>query len=374
MRLAAASAPEVLIAESRLLEAKGRHAGARALGVDNPVIEGLLGSNENLDNATEIELQVPLGFGLQRVRRVAEASAGMEREGYLVSDVRRRAVGLALAGYCRVLHAERRKTVAEDRRDLARELHRIASEKVRTGDAARLELLVAEGELSRAESEVLGEEGRVTLARAELAAVLGLASGAALEISGDLADRTFFKTADSSLDPGRRADVLAAESEVQAAEAAVSLAQAAWLPEFSFQLNYQHSHTEEVVRPGLAVTLPLFNFGQGPRGEAKARRERARIELGARQASAMAEAEGARSAYRSAVASLREIDERGLPRALETETLAQQGYEAGKLDLPALLMVRASALETRREHADGLLAAALAYVDLGVSTGASPTY
>jgi outer membrane protein TolC len=114
---------------------------------------------------------------------------------------------------------------------------------------------------------------------------------------------------------------------VQAAEAAVSLAQAAWLPGFSFQLNYQRSHTEEVVRPGLAVTLPLFNFGQGPRGEAKARRERARIELTARQATAMAEAEGARDAYRSAVASCAKTARFPLTR---TESLARQGYQAGK--------------------------------------------
>lgn len=372
MKLAAASAPEVLIAEAGLLEAKGRMAGARAFGVDNPVVEGLRGSGESLDHATEIGLQIPLGFGLHRIRRVAEARAGIEREEHLVVDVQRRAVGLALAGFYRVLHAEERKAIAEDRRDLAEELRRVASEKVRTGDAPRLELLVAEGELSRAESEVLAEEQSVTQTRVELAAVLGLASGTAIEVSGDLADRSLFDAVDTSRDPELRADVLAAESEVKAARSAMSLAQSAFLPGFAFQLDYQRSQVEEIVRTGLAVSLPVFNYGQGARGEAKARRERAQVALAARRAAAMAEAEGSRDGYRSAVASAREIEERGLPRAIETESLARQGYEAGKLDLPALLVLRANALDTRREHADRLLEAALAGIDLTVSVGAFP--
>jgi len=373
MKLAAASAPEVMIAETRRLEAEGRLAGARVLGVDNPVVGYLHGSRENLDRATEIELQVPLGFGVQRHRRVREAGAGLERETHLVTDVRRLAVGVALARFYGVLHAQERKAIAQDRRDLAGELLRVASEKLRTGDAARLDLLVAEAELSRADSEVLAEDGSLALKRIELAAALGLASGSAIDLSGDLSDRSLFDGMDPTADPARRADVLAAESEVSAAEAAASLAQSAVLPGFSFHLDYQSSQAEDIVRPGLAVSLPIFNHGQGSRGEAKARRERARVDLSTRRAAAMAEAEGTRIAYRSAVASVREIEERGLPRALETESLARQGYEAGKLDLPALLVVRANALDTRREHADRLLDAVLAGIDMAVSTGALPT-
>lgn len=373
VRLAAASAPQVLIAETSVLEARGRLAGARVLGQDNPIVNGLRGSGETLDEASELGLEIPLGFGLQRMRRVAEAKAGLERETHLVADVQRRAIGLALTTFYRVLHAEERRAIAQDRRDLAKELRRVASEKVRTGDAPRLELLVAEGELSRAESEVLAEERGLIQARVELATVLGLPSGADLEIAGDLADHSLFEAVDSSSDPGRRADVLAAESEVRASGAAVSLAQTAVLPGFSFQLSYQHSRTENIVRPGLSVSLPLFNYGQGARGEAKARRKRAAVELAAQRSAALAEAEGARSSYQSAVASAREIEERGLARALETESLAREGYGAGKLDLPGLLVVRANSLDTRREHADRLLDAALAGVDLAVAVGALPT-
>ncbi len=373
VRLAAASAPQVLIAETGVLGARGRVDDARALGQDNPIVTGLHGSGETPDDASEIELEIPLGFGLKRTRRIAEAQAGLERETHMVADVQRRAVGWALAAFYRVLHAEERRSISRDRRYLAEEVRRVASEKVRTGDAPRLELIVAEGELSRAESEVLAEDRGVTQARVELATMLGLPSGANLEIAGDLSDRSLFDAIDISSDPARRPDVLAAESEMKASLAAVSGAQAAVLPGFSFVLSYQHSRSDDIVRPGLSVSLPLFNRGRGIRGEARARQERAAVELAAQRSAALAESEGAWSAYRSAIASAREIEEHGLARALEMESLARESYEAGKLDLPGLLIVRSSALDTRREHADRMLDAALAGIDLGVAVGALPS-
>jgi cobalt-zinc-cadmium efflux system outer membrane protein len=365
-------APEVLVASTRVAEARGRLSGARALGSENPTIEAVRGSARDLDHSNEIALTVPIGIGLRRSRQVAEARAGLDQEAHFLVDTQRRAIGMALAAYYQVLHAERRLAIARDRRELAEELNRIAGERLRTGDAARLELLVAETELSRAESEVLSEERNVAQTRVTLAGILGLPSGTAIEMAGDLSDRTLFDSVSPSSEPERRADVLAAESAVRAASAAVSLAKMTLIPELSFRMNYQYAGDESVVRPGFSVSLPIFNYGQGVRGEAKARRERATIELEAQRAAALAEAEGARTAYQSMAASAREIEERALPRATEVEALARQGYEAGKIDLSTFLVVRSNALETLREHADRLLQTALAGIELATSVGALP--
>jgi cobalt-zinc-cadmium efflux system outer membrane protein len=369
--LAAARAPLVLIAETRVLEARGRLAGARALAEENPVVEGFFGSENDPDRTTEAELQIPFGLGWRRNRRIAESRAAVEREQHLLGDARRRAMGFALSALYRVLHAEERHEIAGDRRALAEELRRVVSERVRTGDAARLELLVAEVELSRAESEALSEAREVAHARRELATALGLPSGATLEVSGELSDRSLFETQNAG-DPDRRADVLAAESEVKAAEAGVSFQRAAAIPELSLRVSYERSRAEDVVRPGLAVSLPIFNHGQGPRAEAGARRDRAIVELSVQRALARAEIEGAQAAFDRSLASVRELETRGLPRAAETEALARQGFVAGKLDLPALLVVRANALDARREHADRLLDAALTGIDLAVAAGSLP--
>lgn len=364
-------APDVLVASTNVLEARGRLAGAKAFAQENPVIEGVRGSQAG-STSTEIDLSLPIGFGLRRARRIGEARAGVEREERLAADAQRLAVGQALAAYYRVLHAQERLTIARDRKAVSLELRRIAMERSRTGDVSRLEIVVAETELSRAESEVLSEERAVTQERVDLATVLGMPSGNALEISGQLADRSVLDGAPVDRAPEQRADILAAEQGVRAADAAVSLARTAFVPDLSFRLNYEKTREDEIFRPGLALSLPIFDYGQGARGEANARRARAGIQLAALRSAALAEAEGARSAYQSTLASTREIEERALPMAIESEDLARRGYEVGKLNLPELLLVRANALDVRREHADRLLEAAMASIDLAVATGALP--
>jgi cobalt-zinc-cadmium efflux system outer membrane protein len=370
VELAGTRAPEVLIAQTRVLEARGRLAGARALVQENPAIEGVANSDRRFERRSELEFTLPIELGIRRSKRIAVARAEMQREDHLVGNTRRQAIGVALAAYYRVLHAEQRIVAARERKALAEELLRVAVEKHRTGDAARLDVNVAETELSRAESEILSEERALAGARADLAIVLGLQWSATLAVAGELSDRSYLDRLPGGAEPGQRPDVLAAQSEVRAAAAGLALGWAALIPDVALRWNHGHEDGQSVERRGLGVTVPLFNLGQGERGEARARRERARVELESRQVAAAVEAEAARTAYSAAVAAARQLEEHGVPRALETEAMARESYRAGKMDLPAVLVVRREALDTRREHLDRLLEAALSGIDLAVATGA----
>lgn len=370
IELARTRAPEVLIAQTRVLEARGRLTGARALVQENPVIEAVANQDRRFERRTELELTVPIELGIRRSKRIGVASAEVQREGHLTDDTRRRAIGAALAAYYRVLHVEQHIVVARERKALAEELQRVATEKYRTGDAARLDVNVAETELSRAESEVLSAERALAGTRVDLAIVLGLPWAATLGVVGDLADRSLLAQQPAGAEPEQRPDVLAAQSEVKAAAAQLSLARAALVPDVALRWNYGHEDGQAVARPGLALTVPLFNHGQGERGEARARRERARVELERTRAAATAEAEAARAALAAAVAAARQLEEHGVPRALETESMARESYRAGKMDLLGVLVVRREALETRREYLDRLLEAALSAIDVAVATGA----
>jgi len=363
-------APEVLLAQTRVLEARGRLAGARVWLQENPVIEGVANVDRRFERRTELELTVPIELGFHRSRRVGAARAEVQREEYLATDAGRRAIGVALTAYYRVLHAEQRLALARERQTLADELQRTAAEKVRAGDAARIDLNVAEIELSRAESEALSEEHQVARARVELAGVLGLPSVAGLLVAGELADQSFLGSALADTNAIERPDVLAAESEVEAAASEAALARTALLPDLFLRWNYGHEDGEAIERRGLALSVPLFNHGQGERGLARARRERARVELGSRRAQASAEVEGARASYLAALSAVHQLEIRGIPRALETETMAQDSYRAGKMDLLGVLVVRREALETRREYLDRLLEAALSAIDVAVATSA----
>jgi cobalt-zinc-cadmium efflux system outer membrane protein len=301
--------------------------------------------------------------------RVREARAAVQREQHLEVDSQRQAVARALQAFYGVLFSEQRLSIASDARELAQDLVRIAGERVHAGDAARLDVIIAEGELSRATSEVLEEEARVAEARALLAAILGFPSGSSLEIAGNLEDRSLFGAEVDSATIQTRADILAAKSEVEAAAAAVSGAKAEIVPELAFRMDYEEIGEEDLVRPGLAMSVPIFNWGQGEKGEAKARRQRASIELESQTAIALAEYEGARAAYRNLDASAKESEKEALPRAREVEELTTESYAAGKLDLPSLLVIRRNAVETRQEHAHRQLEAALAGIDLGLAAG-----
>lgn len=362
--LARARAPQVRLAESHVLEARGRLSGARALGQDNPTIEAVASTDSRFERRTQWEMSVPVGIGLAWSGRTGVARAELERERQLVADARRGAVGAALAAYYRALHAGRRVELAKERRSVAAELERTAVERHRAGEVPRLEVLVTETEGIRAESKLRAEEQGLARARIALAGALGLPSGERLAIGGDLGDRSLVAPG-----PPQRADVLAADQELRAARAAKRLARTEFLPGLAFRLNYGHEAGDVLVQPGLAVTVPLFQQGQESRQVARAREMRATNELERARNTAAAEVEGLAKVYEAATSAAEQLGSRALPRVQESESMVRESYRAGKIDLPALLVVRRDLLDTRRDYLDRLLDAALAGIDLAVARG-----
>ena len=366
--LARASAPRVRVAEARVQEARGRLSGARALGRENPSFEGVA-ATEGPEQRTEWELTVPLQFGIGRSSGIGVASAELKRDTELLADARRGAVGAALAAYYRVLHGSARVGLARERLDVSREIRRSAAERHRSGDVPRLELLLAETEEVRAESELLAEEQSMARERIDLAVTLGLASGLNLSVAGDLGDRGYLARTLESPPTERRADVLAAEQEVRASGSARTHARSSILPGLEFLLHYDHEDGESVLKPGVGVTVPLFQHGQESRATAGAREQNAKSELEATRNAAAAEAEGLERVYAGATRAAEQLGTRAIPHVDESERMIRESYLAGKIALPAMLFVRRDLLDARREYLDRLLDAALAAIDLAVARG-----
>lgn len=366
--LARTGSPAARLAATQVDEARGRLRSARVFAQDNPTVEGLRTTGDE-PAATTLEATIPLGGGLRRARRVAEARADLERERLDAVSTAGDAVAEALAAYYEVLHGKALLAIATDRRDLAAQLVTVAEERFRAGDAPRLDVVAAEAERSLAESGILAARSAVTAARRSLAAALGGRAGAEPDVAGRLEDRSLLDAAIAA-PPERHPDILAAEHGVRAAESAASLASLGAIPDFALRLGYDRSEGEGTLAPGVEVVLPLFDRGAGGRDEARARLDGARITLEARKALVEAEVAAARSAYVDLVDSATEIDRGATPRALEVEDLAGQSYAAGKMDLTTLLVIRSQALDIRRERADRLLDAARAGIALGHALGA----
>lgn len=367
--LARARGPQVQMAEAAVLEARGRLTGARALGRENPTIEGVAATKDPFERRTQWELSVPIGIGLGWAGRVGVAREELAREQQRLADARRGAVGAALAAYYRVLHASRQVDLVRERLSVATDLRQSALDRHQAGDVPRLEVLLTETEEVRAESELLKEEQLLARERIALAATLGLPSGKRVTLAGDLADRSLIEQTLHGTAPARRADVQAADRELRAAKASGTLARSDFLPGLAFRLNYGHEDGEPLVQPGFAITVPLFQYGQESRTLARAREARAKAELERTENAAAAEVEGLETVFTSAGRAVDSLATRALPRVAESEDMVRESYRAGKMDLPALLLVRRDLLETRREYLDRLLDAALAGIDLAVAKG-----
>lgn len=371
VKLARSQAPAVRMADADVDVERGRRVGARVLVADNPVLSGGVGSRWADERTTdrELTLSVPIELGGQRSKRTAAADADIRVAKEQAGDVRRRAAGLAAEVYFEVLFARETLALAEERQELAERLVETARERKEAGDAAEFEVNLARGELSRAKSGVASAERRVASARTRLATVLGLDSMEGVTVAGALDDWSFVAL-DGGADVGGRADVRVARARVSAASADVELADSKRWPALSFQVGYAHEESADIAFGGLAITLPLFERGQGQRAEARAQQHRAELEVELTERAASAEVEGARDAYVAAVAAVDEMKDTALPLAIANERMARDSYAAGKIELASMLVVRREALDTRAEYLERLLEAALAAVDLWVALGA----
>ncbi|TPW17377.1 MAG: outer membrane efflux protein [bacterium] len=164
----------------------------------------------------------------------------------------------------------------------------------------------------------------------------------------------------------------AAASQLEAAGAEQSLSGASALPDLYFRLNYERAGDRTEWLPGFAVSVPIFDRGQGVRAETRARANRARLELDRRLAAAGAEREATREAYLAAVASVRELEAHAIPQAMDIETMSEESYLNGKSNLGSMLVLRRESLLIRRDYLDRLLEAALRGVDVGLALGLWP--
>lgn len=368
IELARARAPQVLVAQTRVSEARGGVTSARLLARDNPVIEALAGPRWGDERSTEVEvgLAIPIELGGRRGKRTDAARAELRAAEHLTTDEQRRAIGVALAAYYRVLHADALVALAGKRKTLAQELLAVGEARLKAGgDVTKLDLNLARNELALAESEIQVASSSATRARADLAAVLGLKTADVATVTGDLADRRLF---DMVVATKERSDLAARRDEVTAASALVRVADADRWPSLSLRIAYAHEDRgTDILLGGIALSLPLFNRGQGERIAARARQERARVELTALENTIAAETDAVRASYAAAVSAVEILEKRALPLATENEQLAHESYRAGKLELPALLVIRRDALATRATHLDRLRDAALAGVELAVT-------
>lgn len=372
--IARRDAPAPRVARARVDEARSSLIGARLRSTENPVLETNVGPRFAAERSTDVNvsLLVPLTVGRARARRIDAAEAETEQAQFLADESLRGSRGDAVAAYFRVLHAQRRIALATERLALATEAEQIAKDREAAGDVAQFEVDLARGEVARARSAVASGNAILLRREADLRAQLGIGGEQTINVEGKLEDWARLGVDAPERAPSRP-DVQALHSEIAIAEAEAALARTSKLPDFALRVAYAHEHDADIALVGVSFSLPVFNRGQGELGRARAREQRARLELAVREEAVSTEIAGARASYRAFVGALVPLEQEAIPAATENADKAADAYRAGKIDLAALLLIRREALETRMDHLDALLEASLAAVDLWVALGSPDT-
>jgi cobalt-zinc-cadmium efflux system outer membrane protein len=375
LALARERAPRILAASARIDEARGQLTGASVLLRENPVLElaaGHRSSDEGSSFEGDVGVRQGLELGGRRRARIAEAEAGVERAGADRDDALRALLREVAAAFYAALAAESRLQLAAGSEGIAAEVARVAERRHRADEVPVLDLHVSRAALARARAERIEAEALSTAALGELRILLGMQEAEPVAVRGDLHDARRFELPELLARAGQRADLRALEAELRAAEAGLRLARAEAWPELGVGARYEREERADVVLGEVALTLPVFERGQGLRAESSARIRRLRLELDAARRAAGVEVETAFAVYTQRASAARELEAGALPLLDENEALARRSYEVGQIGLAELLFVRREVLDTRREHLERLLAAAIAAVDLEASAGVLP--
>ena len=118
--------------------------------------------------------------------------------------------------------------------------------------------------------------------------------------------------------------------------------------------KYVREEGADIVLGTLTFDLPLFNRNQAGRGVASARRARAQAELAAAERRVREDVVVAVARVGTARDAALALEGDALEGAEANVTLATRAYEAGKIGLADLLLIRRSAVEVRRDHVEAL--------------------
>lgn len=311
----------------------------------------------------------------QRGKRIGRARGLLDAAAADYATFERSYLTLVADAYLEAAAAEERLDLARRAEAQGREADTAASGRFETGDIALLDRNLAGIELARVERERWRVEGDAGRAHAELGYLLGLEPEETRPMSS-LAEA--LPALEQGLLPGQdltalareRSEVTAARARVTAQEAEASLLRAERGPDLVLSVGREREGgTDRLTRFEAVVSIPLFRRNRGEIQSAMAEldRTRASLTLATRAAERdLARAEAGKRASEGALAAVRE---RMTDRAEENLGLAASSYDAGKIGLLDLILVRRAALEGLGTLVDSRLEYGQALIEIRRAVG-----
>lgn len=319
----------------------------------------------------EVELAVPLWLPGQQDARAAEAESRIGD-----AAARRTAAKLEVAGELReawwsLAAARAAKALAARRLDTARALDSDVHKRFKVGELSRIDANLAHGEVLAAEAEMIASEA--ALQRAEQAFRLLTGTPAPAQLGEEAAARVPPVGAAAELHP----QLAAAAATARSARARVKLAEETRraAPELALRVVRERGDFAEPYGNSVGVKLKIpFSSGAQVRRDssaAQAEAEQADAQMRRAEIRVQLEAERARRALDAAERQLAMAAER---RSLSADNLrlTEKAFALGEADLATLLRIRASAFEAESFHDRQRLDRAAAISRLNQALGVLP--
>ena len=374
LELAERQNPEVLIAKARAAQAEGALLTASVRLPSNPELDVFLGSRDNSAGARSPELETSIlqrfEIGGQRDHRVAVANAGLSQRTFDVAATALEAQMLALAAFYRAAHAQEVRRLNEQALGLAEEAVRAAQARYEAGETAVLDVNVARVELARARREQLATASRFEGALGELREILALPPQESLQIQATL-ERPEVPSVEALLSRlPQRPDIQALSASLTQGEAEMRLAESARKPDLFAGLGFRREDREPVVGARFGLTLPLVQRQAGAVAVASARISASKTALESKRLALEARVRAAHARYVLAAQAAQALTADALPLVEQNEQLTRDSYQAGKIGLLELLVIRREGFAARRDALDAQLEATLAAVEVRGVAGA----
>lgn len=348
----------------------------------NPSLELALEDFKTKDRRAFDHAKRLVGVGLPVVvsGRIAAATrvAEKEREIAAIDFVWRRREILtdAKRAFLRLLAARRNLELTRETRAIAADLQRVATERYQVAAIPLMEVLKADVNLARAETDVQVAAKDAAVALSALHALLGDNDLATERFAGILAARfdapalDALRAAATVSHPLLESARLARES----AELRLEQARTERIPDPELQVAVgQDGDGDSLAQAGVQVPLPLFNRNQGRIAAAEVKIRQAELELRAAENDLVRRLAESYREFVAAQERARAYGEEILPKAQQALELTHEGYRQGKFGYLDVLDAQRTLAEAKTAYTAALADLNLTVADLEKLAGARLT-
>jgi cobalt-zinc-cadmium efflux system outer membrane protein len=298
---------------------------------------------------------IELGGKRSKRRRVAELERDLVAWDYQAR--RLDLLGQVAQAFVRTLAAQERRSLADDFLRIASESARTVSTSVRTGAVSRVEETRALATLSRANAERVASENSLAAARIALATTWGSADPRFDAVTGDLAQLEPIAPLEKLIAMlEANPDLARWEAERAQRRAALALEKARRLPDVTLAAGgRQYAETGDGAAVfSFAVPLPLFDRNQGNILAAERAASQAVERERAARVAAVAAIRSDHAALTTALRQATELRENAIPQARQTHEGALAAYARGLFRYLEVLDAQRTLYELRAEYIDVL--------------------